>query len=77
MGEFEAIRPFNDTEVPAVLARLINDEQFIDILTRYRFPKLSSPFGWLLKPMLRHRLRQEVSGITSVSMLQDLSLIHI
>ena len=71
MGEFEAIRPFNDTEVPAVLARLINDEQFIDILTRYRFPKLSSPFGWLLKPMLRHRLRQEVSGITSVSMLQD------
>jgi hypothetical protein len=71
MGEFEAIRPFNDTEVPAVLARLINDEHFLDILTRYRFPKLSSPLGWLLKPLLRHRLRQEVSGITSVSMLQD------
>ncbi|TWI54897.1 glycerol-3-phosphate acyltransferase [Pseudomonas duriflava] len=71
MGEFEAIRPFNDAEVPAVLARLIADDQFIGILTRYRFPRLSGPLGWLMKPVLRHRLRQEITGINSVGALQD------
>ncbi|WP_241098435.1 hypothetical protein, partial [Pseudomonas viridiflava] len=26
MGEFDAIRPYNDSEVPAVLARLLSDK---------------------------------------------------
>lgn len=43
MGEFEAIRPYDDAEVPAVLARLFADPAFIGTLTRYRFP------GWRVR----------------------------
>ncbi|WP_394359107.1 1-acyl-sn-glycerol-3-phosphate acyltransferase [Metapseudomonas boanensis] len=71
MGEFEAIRPYDDAEVPAVLARLFADDAFLGTLTRYRFPKLAGPLGWLLKPVIAHRLRREFDGIKSVAALQD------
>jgi hypothetical protein len=28
MGEFDAIRPYDDSEVPVVLARLLGDKRF-------------------------------------------------
>ncbi|MFV3303771.1 1-acyl-sn-glycerol-3-phosphate acyltransferase [Pseudomonas sp. NY15181] len=71
MGEFEAIRPYNDAEVPAVLQRLLSDDAFLGALARYRFPRLSGPFGWLLRPLIAHRLAREVTGIRSVIALQD------
>lgn len=71
MGEFDAIRPYNDTEVPGVLARLFADAQFLDTLARFRFPRLAGPFGWLLKPVIAHRLRREFGNSASVAKLQD------
>ncbi|MDH4583282.1 glycerol acyltransferase [Pseudomonas sp. BN415] len=71
MGEFEAIRPYDDAEVPAVLSRLFADDAFLGTLTRYRFPKLAGPLGWLLKPVIAHRLRREFASIDSVAALQD------
>ncbi|WP_312931274.1 1-acyl-sn-glycerol-3-phosphate acyltransferase [Pseudomonas sp.] len=71
MGEFDAIRPYDDAEVPAVLARLLSDPAFLDLLTRYRFPRAAGAFGWLLKPLIARRLRQQFAGVTCVSTLQD------
>ena len=71
MGEFDSIRPYADHEVPAVLARLLSDDTFLGTLTRYRFPKLAGPLGWLLKPVIAHRLRREFASIDSVAALQD------
>ncbi|BAN50534.1 1-acyl-sn-glycerol-3-phosphate acyltransferase [Metapseudomonas resinovorans] len=71
MGEFEAIRPYDDAEVSTVLARLFADDAFLGTLTRYRFPKLAGPLGWLLKPVIAHRLRREFASIDSVAALQD------
>ncbi|MEG2130709.1 1-acyl-sn-glycerol-3-phosphate acyltransferase [Pseudomonas sp.] len=71
MGEFDAIRPYNDAEVPAVLARLLSDPAFLDILTHFRFPRMAGAFGWLLKPLISRRLRKEFAGVTCVSTLQD------
>lgn len=70
MGEFDAIRPYADTEIPAVLQRLFKDASFLDILTRFRFPRLAGPLGWLLKPLIARRLRAEFAGIASVAALQ-------
>jgi hypothetical protein len=70
MGEFDAIRPYDDSEVPAVLARLLSDKAFLDILTHFRFPRFAA-LGWLLKPLIAHRLRREFAGVTSVATLQD------
>ena len=71
MGEFDTIRPYDDAEVPAVLARLLSDKAFLDILTHFRFPRLAGAFGWLLKPLIAHRLRKEFASVTSVATLQD------
>ncbi|WP_263147608.1 1-acyl-sn-glycerol-3-phosphate acyltransferase [Pseudomonas sp. RIT-PI-AD] len=71
MGEFEAIRPYDDAEVPAILKRLCADEAFLDSLTRFRFPRLAGPLGWLLKPVIAHRLRRVCAGIRTVGQLQD------
>lgn len=71
MGEFDAIRPYADTEVPAVLARLLTDDAFLEILTQYRFPRLAKPLGWLLKPLIAYRLRLEFRDVASVAALQD------
>ncbi len=70
MDEFEAIRPYADAEVPAVMARLFTDREFLDILARFRFPRLAGPMGWMLKPLIAQRLRREFAGIHSVDTLQ-------
>lgn len=71
MGAFDAIRPYADAEVRPVLARLIADPAFLDTLTRFRFPRLAGPLGWLLKPLIANRLRHELKDIDSVAALQD------
>ncbi|QJI44243.1 glycerol acyltransferase [Pseudomonas sp. ADAK2] len=71
MGEFDAIRPYDDSEVPAVLARLLGDKALLDILIHFRFPRYAGAFGWMLKPLIAHRLRREFAGVNSVATLQD------
>ena len=71
MGQFDTIRPYNDSEVPAVLDRLFSDEAFLDILTHFRFPRFAGALGWLLKPMIARKLRREFAGVTTVATLQD------
>jgi len=70
MDEFEAIRPYSDTEVPAVMARLFADREFLDILAHFRFPRLAGPMGWMLKPLIAQHLRREFASIHSVDTLQ-------
>ncbi|MGA6099340.1 1-acyl-sn-glycerol-3-phosphate acyltransferase [Stutzerimonas marianensis] len=70
MDEFEAIRPYADAEVPAVMARLFANREFLDILAHFRFPRLAGPMGWALKPLIAQRLRREFAGIDSVDTLQ-------
>ncbi|WP_178091807.1 1-acyl-sn-glycerol-3-phosphate acyltransferase [Pseudomonas sp. 8AS] len=70
MGEFDSIRPYADHEVPAVLARLLADPTFLGMLTRFRFPRLAGPLGWLLKPLIAHRLHQQLADVHSVEALQ-------
>ena len=70
MDEFEAIRPYSDTEVPAVMARLFADREFLDILAHFRFPRLAGPMGWMLKPLIAQRLRREFASIHTVDTLQ-------
>ena len=71
MGEFDSIRPYSDNEVSAVLARLSQDPTLLNMLTRFRFPRLAGPLGWLLRPLIGYRLRRVCAGIDNVAKLQD------
>jgi hypothetical protein len=70
MSEFDDIRPYNDSEVPAVIARLIADPEFIDLLLSRKLPLLAKICPWLLRPLLRRSLSKAAEKINSVDDLQ-------
>ena len=70
MSEFDDIRPYNDSEVPAVIARLIADPEFIDLLLSLKLPLLAKICPWLLRPLLRRSLSKAAKQINSVDDLQ-------
>ncbi|MBE1273377.1 1-acyl-sn-glycerol-3-phosphate acyltransferase [Enterovibrio baiacu] len=67
---FSEIRPFRDDEVPGALERLVNDEEFINAILKYRFPQISGVAGWLIKPFLKHYLRSKWKKISTISDVQ-------
>jgi len=70
MDLFDAIRPYNDAEVPAVLARLSKDKAFLDSLIRFRYPEVGALRMALLRPLLALRLQAQLRGIGTVAQLQ-------
>ena len=75
MNQFDDIRPYRDSEVSAVISRLIADNEFIDLLLSRRLPKLWRLAPWLLKPiarpLLRRSLRLLTADVTTVADFQD------
>lgn len=67
---FAEIRPYNDNEVPAVLSRLLDTAEFIDALTRFRFPRAHRWAGGLLRPLVRNALRKQLAGVDRVETMQ-------
>lgn len=68
---YKEIRPYRDTEVAEVLNRLLYNEEFIRVVTRYQFPRMASAFGWLLRPLVRMALAREVDGIETIRGFQE------
>ncbi|HEX4882347.1 MAG TPA: 1-acyl-sn-glycerol-3-phosphate acyltransferase [Porticoccaceae bacterium] len=69
---FADIRPYRDEEVPGVIAALVRDPEFADVLLRMRLPLLARCWPgcgrWLLRLVLRRRFR----GIHTVADFQAL-----
>ncbi|MDC0134197.1 hypothetical protein OAI19_03295, partial [Porticoccaceae bacterium] len=65
MTEFDDIRPYNDAEVPAVIARLVADPEFLNLLLSRKLPTLSKlPFLKLIaRPFLRNSLRKLAADV--------------
>lgn len=66
MNEFDDIRPYNDDEVRPTLDRILADPELSDAVTRLKFPALAPWFGWLLRPLVKQKLRSELAGVTNV-----------
>ncbi|MBL4832925.1 MAG: 1-acyl-sn-glycerol-3-phosphate acyltransferase [Pseudomonas sp.] len=70
MLEFDAIRPYSDAEVPAVLQRLTQDEELLRILAGHHFPRLHRWLPGVVKRLVGAGLRREAREIDSVDTLQ-------
>ena len=70
MNEFDDIRPYNDAEVAPTIARLLADPELIAAVTRLRFPRLSGPLGWLLRPLVSRVMHRQLDGVDSVDKFQ-------
>ena len=73
MTEFDDIRPYNDSEVPAVIARLVGDTEFLDLLLSRRLPLLSKLplFKVIARPWLKNSLSKLASGVRTVEDFQS------
>ena len=71
MNEFNDIRPYRDDEVRPTLDRMLADPELADAVARLKFPSLHSWLGWLLKPLVRMKLSQQLAGISDVKGFQD------
>lgn len=71
MNEFDDIRPYRDDEVRPTIARMLADPELTDAVTRLKFPSLHGWLGWLLKPLVRIKLAQQLAGINDVKGFQD------
>lgn len=71
MNEFDDIRPYRDDEVRPTIDRLLADPELTDAVARLRFPTLNRWMGWLIKPVVRMKLAQQLAGINDVKGFQS------
>ncbi|RCV86505.1 1-acyl-sn-glycerol-3-phosphate acyltransferase [Billgrantia montanilacus] len=60
------IRPYEDSEVAAVLARLASNRELLDALTRYRLPRLNRMLPALARAIASYAIRRETRGVATV-----------
>ena len=70
MGEFDAIRPYDDADVPVVMERLLGDQELMQMLAAYRFPRLTRWFPGVMQRVVQLGLRREARCIECVETLQ-------
>lgn len=63
---FADIRPFNDSEVPEVLGRLLRDRELLDTLAARGAPGLASKIPALARLLVRFRLGRQLRGVKDV-----------
>lgn len=75
MNDFDDIRPYNDSEVPAALARLVADPELMDVLLSRQFPLLTKVvpdlFNFLARPFLSRSLLNLTRDVSTVSDFQE------
>jgi hypothetical protein len=67
---FADIRPYRDEEVAPVLARLLDDREFLDVIASFRLGRWARLAPGLLRPLVRFLLKREVRGVADVRGMQ-------
>ena len=69
---FHDIRPYNDEEVRPVIDGLVTNKELLDVLGRYKFPRLKSVLGPLINPLIQWALKREFKHVTDVASWQKM-----
>ena len=68
--DFDTIRPYSDHEVAGVLSSLINQPEFLQLLTQLYFKWLPKGLSQLTLPFFKRQLKQRIQGIDSINQFQ-------
>ena len=68
--DFNDIKPYNDSEVPDVLQRLVKDPKLLDILLRQRLPSLPRFLFGCARPLTSWKLGQAIKGVQTKRQFQ-------
>ncbi|WP_233558065.1 1-acyl-sn-glycerol-3-phosphate acyltransferase [Alginatibacterium sediminis] len=66
MSSFEDIRPYRDDEVKVVLSKLLQEDELVSMLLKFRFPKSALWQRKLMKAPIRLWLRYKIRNLNSV-----------
>jgi 1-acyl-sn-glycerol-3-phosphate acyltransferase len=69
--KFQDIRPYHDHEIRGVLDRLITDEEFLDSIARFYYPRLTRYLPGLMHRAAQKKLGIQVRGVHDVASMQD------
>lgn len=72
LTRFDDIRPYHDDEISAVVARLVDDREFVDSMASIKYSRLARWIPWLLRPLIHRVLRREFGHLSSVQECQEL-----
>lgn len=70
MTQFDDIRPYHDAEVRPTIDRILADPELADAVARLRYPRLTQWLGFLIRPLVKKRLSQELQGVNDVAGFQ-------
>ncbi len=71
MDEFADIRPYNDTEFPQILERLLIEPDFVKGLAHFMRPNWRGPLRLLARSLVRWRLQRDLSKLESIEQFQQ------
>lgn len=70
MQEFDGIRPYRDDETRAAIDRLTKDPEFLEMIGRFKSPRLTRWVPALTRVMVRRWLEREFGAIDRIDALQ-------
>ena len=70
MDEFADIRPYNDTEFPIIIERLLAEPDLVKGLTYFMRPRWKGPLRLLARSLVRWRLQKDISRLQSIADFQ-------
>jgi len=70
MTQFDDIRPYHDSEVRSTLDRLLADPELADAIAKLKFPRLSKWLGWVIRPLVKIKLTEQLAGVHDVDGFQ-------
>jgi hypothetical protein len=71
MTQFDDIRPYHDAEVRPIIDRILADPELADAVARLKFPKLTQWLGWLIKPIVKRKLTEQLASVKDVRGFQE------
>ena len=72
MDDFDAIRPYRDDEVPATVARLVEDPDFCHAAALFFLPRLTAGFPALGHVLAGRHVRRKAANLNTVRDVQTL-----
>ncbi len=71
MDKYKNIRPYQDEEIRPLLDKLLQDEEMLDSIARFYYPRLTRFFPRAMKEAAGKKLGQQVSTVHDVKSMQD------
>lgn len=71
MGEFDDIRPYNDSEVASTISNVLKNTEFLNAVSGLKLPKLNKVFPWIARFLVKQNLKSKFGDIGSISGFQD------